>query len=260
MASIMIKGNLNFGSGPWDEILYWAGINNNSFPLLPVEKESKVFQSGNVVMVSEKSWALLRYPFYKYRPSHNDVFHFDLWANGENLLMDSGTFSYNPDDEYKSLDYKSVHSHNTLSFDNQEQMPKLGRFLTGKWIKPSMVGDIQIISNKSGEWGGSYKHFTGNIHKRNISWNDNKWIIKDEFSGPARYIEVGFNFNICDYNVDHEINSLLLPWGSMEISTDAELQIMKHLVSRYYMHFTEVNRLVITTENNSELITTINIF
>jgi hypothetical protein len=259
LASSTIKDNLSFDRGPWDETLYWFDLKRNNFSLVPVEKRSKTFSSGYVVMNGENSWALLRYPFFRYRPSHNDVFHFDLWANGKNLLMDSGTFSYNTGNDDEGTDYKSVHSHNTLSFDNHEQMPKLGRFLMGKWIKPLITGDIQLFSNESGEWAGAYQHYSGNIHRRKVNWNENKWVIEDEFNGTAKHVKAGFNFNKCDYKLDQKMNTISLPWGNIKVSPNAEISVEKHFISRYYMQNEEVNRLVIKLENNSEIITTINI-
>ena len=38
---------------------------------------------------------MLRLPTYNFRPAHADPLHFDLWSNGENILRDAGTFSYN---------------------------------------------------------------------------------------------------------------------------------------------------------------------
>jgi len=38
--------------------------------------------------------ALLRYPRFRFRPSHADVLHVDLWVDAVNVLRDGGTFSY----------------------------------------------------------------------------------------------------------------------------------------------------------------------
>jgi len=259
-AAVMLKNNLVFEPGPWDEIFYWFDIKKDDFPFVPVKKESKLYSSGYLVMNSYKSWALLRFPFFRFRPSHNDIFHFDLWANGKNILFDSGTYSYNPDKECEVPDLKSVHSHNTLSFDGKDQMPHVRRFLLAKWIKPLMVGGLNQSTDKSGDWKGSYRDSSGNLHTRKIKWVDSKWIIHDTFKGPAKNIQIGFNFDICDYKIEHEVNTVLLPWGEMNISPGAKMTVIKHSVSKYYAQLSEVYRLVISTENNSEIFITINIY
>jgi len=259
-AALVFTGkNIVFEPGPWDEVLYWFDINRNDFPYSPTRKRSILHSSGYVIMDGGNSWALLRFPFFRFRPSHNDIFHFDLWAGGNNILFDSGTFSYNPDKNIEVPDLKSVSSHNTLSFDNCEQMPRLGRFLPGKWLKPLFVGDIENSGDGSGEWKGAYRHYSGNIHMRRVVWNNNKWIIQDKFSGSAENIEIGFNFGNYDFTIENKSNVLKLPWGEIKVSGNAGLKVINHRVSKYYMQLSDVNRLVISSKNNSEISTTINI-
>lgn len=260
LASVMISGNRAFENGPWDEALYWFDIDPDDFSLFPPVKSSVVHSSGLVVMKGKNSWALLRYPFFRFRPTHNDVFHFDLWAKGKNLLFDSGTFSYNSGKVSRAPDLKSVHAHNTLSFDSQEQMPYLGRFLFGKWVKPLKVGEIMHTTDKSCRWEGSYKDFRGNFHVRRIDWNDNQWTITDSFRGPSKNVEIGFNFERCNYKIDDRNNALLLPWGEIKCSTGAKMENKEHLVSRYYMQLLKVNRLVVASKNNSEIVTKIKVY
>ena len=258
-ASALVRKNIVFESGPWDEVLYWFEINRDDFLFSPLMKRSKLYSSGYVIMDGGYSWALLRFPFFRFRPSHNDVFHFDLWTGGNNILSDSGTFSYNPDNDIEVPDLKSVSSHNTLSFDKCEQMPRLGRFMLGKWLKPLEVGGIENPGEGSGEWEGAYRHYSGNKHVRRVVWNNNKWIIRDKFNGPAKYAELGFNFGNYDFTVENITNTLKLPWGEIKVSGNAEIQTVKHKVSSYYMQLSDVNRLVISVKNNSEISTTINI-
>lgn len=259
-ASVLVNNKPVFENGPWNEVLYWFGIKNYFSKPSSYIKKTTFHQSGYVIMSEERSWALLRFPFYKFRPSHNDVFHFDLWANGINLLFDSGTYSYNPDQDSKVPDLKSVHAHNTLSFDHQEQMPRLGRFLLARWIQPLEVGAIERIDGPGGEWEGSYMDSLKNLHFRRVRWENKRWELLDRFSGSAQNVEIGFNFDNCKYSLDHKTNSLLLPWGQVTISDNAEIKVCEHIISTYYMHSSAVNRLVISTRNNSEVTTSIDLF
>jgi len=257
LASALINQKRIFKKGPWDEALFWYNLNNISPKYEDNNRQSKIKPSGYVIMNNSTSWALLHYPNYQFRPSHNDVFHFDLWANGENLLFDSGSFSYNPDVNGNVVDFKSVHSHNTVSFDRTEQMPRLSRFLLGNWLKTNSIGGIIEQPDKPCYWQGSYKDSNGNIHQRRIEWQGNGWAIIDRFSGKSKQVEAGFNFKYCTYNLNQKLNRLTLPWGVIDVSHNAKTSVVNHKVSAHYMQKTDANRLVITLNNNSELITSI---
>jgi hypothetical protein len=259
-ASALIDGHMVFGSGPWDEPLYWYEIKKENLQQTPFIKKTEAQGSGYVIMNCEKSWALLRFPYYKFRPSHNDAFHFDLWADGKNILFDSGSFSYNPDHDSVVPDLKSVHSHNTVSFDHNEQMPRLGRFLLGKWLKPLTITKIEQAGQVSGTWEGSYRDYVGNVHLRKIKWYQNGWEIIDRLSGKSRNAEIGFNFERCNYSLEVKNNMLLLPWGKIVISDSTEMKVVDQMKSDYYQQSSLVNRLVISVQNNSEITTSITIF
>ncbi|TFH20828.1 MAG: heparinase [Bacteroidia bacterium] len=260
LASVLLHGIPAFAKGSYNEALNWYGIKNYPDNKEALNKLSQVFKSGYVIMNGGASWALLRFPFYKFRPAHNDALHFDLWAEGKNLLFDSGSYSYNPEPGSKVPDLKSVHAHNTLSFDHMEQMPRLGRFLLGKWLRPHSVGQIVSFAEHSGSWEGSYKDAFGNMHLRRITWNDRQWEILDRFSGDAANVEIGFNFDECEYSLDQKTGILTLPWGRITVSTSSKLAVRSHMASQYYLQYLDSSRLVISAKNNSELTTTINIF
>jgi hypothetical protein len=74
---------------------------------------------------------MLRVPRYRFRPCHADGLHLDLWVGGKNLLRDGGSYSYA--DLSRHLHYSSTECHNTVTFDGQDQMPRIGRFLFALW-------------------------------------------------------------------------------------------------------------------------------
>jgi hypothetical protein len=249
----LLKNETCFADGSWDETLYWFGIDKKSLGIVPFEKKSKVFSCGSAFLEQQKSWALLRFPFYKFRPTHNDALHFDLWYNGKNVLMDSGSYSYNPGLNYTGPDLKSVHAHNTISFDNAEQMPRLGRFLLAKWIKPKYVGAILNTSSIGKSFTSSYKDYRNNFHQRTVSCDENVWEIIDEFSGSAKEVTIGFNFEDENYILDSESGILKLSWGQIHVSNSVITEVKSSIISKYYWHSTPSKRLVIKTKNNSKL-------
>lgn len=252
-ASMVFHGQRLYASGPWDEPLLWTGLNYKVVKVKEVCKESISFNSGYVVFQNNFSWALMRFPYFKFRPSHNDVFHFDLWMNGVNILPDSGTYSYNKDKNSVVPDLRSVHCHNTLSFNGGEQMPRLSRFLMANWIKPKYISKIHQIDDNSWFWEGSYHDCHGNFHNRKVAYKSNYWQIIDKFKGKAPEVSIGYNLNSSDYKIDSTTKTILLSWGTMFITGADKIEVVKHMVSNYYMHTTAINRVVIKSKNNSEI-------
>ncbi len=253
LAQALFFNRLLYSAGPWDEPLYWYNISRDHLPLIELARESVVLDNAYVVMKDQDSWALLRLPRFKFRPSHNDVFHLDLWHKGKNVLCDSGSYSYNPGKE-STIDFKSVHAHNTASFDDHEQMPSLGRFLLGKWIVPETIETLTADEN-NGSWSGSYKDYCGNLHYRSVRWENQTWIVEDRFSGPFKAARIGFNLSAGEYEmVGHNLNA---PWGQVHIEGASKLFLQPCFSSKYYWHKEQGDRLVAEANSENRIITTI---
>lgn len=246
LAKSLYQQQYLFDDAAVNEPLYWLGIEKSNLQKISFEKKTQLFKNGYCVIQSDRSWAMLRFPFYKFRPAHNDVMHFDLWYKGKNLLMDSGSYSYNAGKNYTGPDLKSVHAHNTVSFDGKEQMPRLSRFLLAKWILPSFVSDI-----KQNEWSAAYTDYRGNSHARKVQWQNDEWIITDECKGPAASVSINFNFDDDTATIDKENATVNFSWGSLSFPKATEVTITEHFISKYYWQKQAVKKLTVTATNNS---------
>ncbi len=135
----------------------------------------EVLDSEYLLIKKDPLRLFLKIPNDKFRPSSCDLFHLDLWINGENIISDRGSYSYNAVEE--TLKFKSISSHNTVQFDNKEPMPKLSRFLYGSWIKATesrikSKGDDRVI------WQGTYTDYYQNTHQRKVEVNFNNREVK----------------------------------------------------------------------------------
>ncbi len=119
-------------------------------------------------------WAVLRTPGSRHRPAHADLLHLDLWRDGVNLLRDSGTGAYNH--TWWPQWFPSVRAHNTVTFDDAEQMPRIGRFLMGPWPRGGVLPN-----------GGWVEDKRGNRHQRCVRMQDDVCHIEDTLSGPYRH-------------------------------------------------------------------------
>ncbi|SHH77143.1 alginate lyase family protein [Desulfofustis glycolicus] len=254
-ASVLFRERKMFGAGPWDEPLFWLGIDAGSVERVGVQKKNNVLPGGYVTMAGHNSWALLRFPMYRFRPSHNDVFHFDLWYQGENICRDAGSYSYNPDRPSDGLYFKSAQAHNTVCFDGQEQMPRLSRFLLAKWLQADHVSGIEAFEGGWLRWSGAYRDFRGNRHRRIVLWRDDEWVVEDELAGSFQSVEIRFRFAPQEFRL--EGGKLMAPWGVVEVSgADCRVDLEEGMESLYYWEKNPVQVLVIRVGGSQQRITT----
>ncbi len=183
-----------------NEAIFWRYDITSQPNMLEIELPPiEILDNQMLIIRNEKCTCFLKIPEDSFR-SGNDAFHIDFWVNGDNILRDNGTYSYN--DPKLTIWFKSVSAHNTIQFGNHEQMPKISRFLNGKWIKPLVYGEIE---NNLGQlsWQGSYKDYKNNIHSRKITLTSNKLQIEDNTtSSESATLHLHFNQeNVKKHNI-----------------------------------------------------------
>jgi hypothetical protein len=233
-----------YPAGIWDQPLAWLGISLPSVPDKQLKVKNKLFEGGGYVYLkSATSWCIIRYPKFRFRPSHNDIFHIDLWHKGENILIDSGTYSYHQSDKKQIFNLKSVHYHNTVSFDNEEQMPEISRFLLGDWLEADFVSRIRSSEGLQ-FWEGQYTTNKGYTHHRMVSSKGNNWQVEDKLSGAFSAAIIGFNFTVADYLIEE--NMIIMPWGKIVIPKNTKFKIINSMASHYYQEIHTILRLEIS--------------
>ncbi|MBY0335118.1 MAG: heparinase II/III-family protein, partial [Acetobacteraceae bacterium] len=111
----------------------------------------------------------------RFRPSHADALHLDLWDGDDALLPDAGTGAYNPGagDGWWLDHFRGTAAHNTVAFDEADQMPVVSRFLHARWLAR---GDLPA--------GGWVRDHRGNRHAREVRVEGRVWTVTDSVSGP----------------------------------------------------------------------------
>jgi len=213
---------------------------------------------GYAVLTTESSFALIRLPIYKFRPSHADALHIDLWVNGENLLVDDGSYSYNTDadaDADASMHFGGTASHNTIQFDDRDQMPRLSRFLFGSWLN----GNYSEKKAKRDEYESliaSYTDYQGAHHHRMLELQQNKVIVTDTISGFKNKAVLRWRLPKGEW----QKNGATIDNGVQQLKVICNTHITKFRittgwVSRYYMKKTPIKVLEIEISDEAELIT-----
>ena len=285
LASVLINKTKCFEPGPWDEVLDWLELEKNpgEFEFKTLEKKSREFKAGGLVSIvfdsapslsktpdgllsclsregrdesTAHTHCLLRTANFKFRPSQSDCFHLDLFHKGVNILRDGGSYSYNTDPN-KIKYYSGTASHNTIMFDDHDQMPKLSRFLFGDWLKIG-VGANLVFAHDIWRWSGEYKDYLGCRHQRSLEINQNLGIIlvRDEISGFKNHAVLTWRLapdlnwminksrkNLCESDL-----------ASFEIFIDqepVELNLSRETESKYYQKETRIPVLNIKIEKQS---------
>ena len=205
----------------------------NNLPLLPEKRSIDLLNNGGYGFLrKDHGFAMMRLPIFKFRPSHADAHHIDIWHNGINIIRDGGTYSYNTDN--KLLQYFSgTESHNTIQFDNRDQMPRLGRFLFGNWLKPNELSlDENTMCINS-----SYTDSQNNYHQRSLSKTISGWKIIDTFKGFTSHAVLRWRLPPNNNWLLKE-NKLQGKHFSIEIKSTLKLslKLLETEESLYYMH------------------------
>ncbi|WP_446011693.1 alginate lyase family protein [Candidatus Electrothrix sp.] len=207
----------------------------SKFPLLNEAGSSIMAQGGYACFRDNSGFALLRLPVYRFRPSHADALHLDLWHNEINWVRDAGSYSYNADEE--SLQYfPGTVSHNSICFDNRDQMPRLGRFLFGAWLQPDEVsGDMDAGMVRSG-----YTDYSGAQHIREVQYRQGRCSVTDTFVGFTQEAVIRWHLAPADWKLDNRA----LFCDQMKLLVEAENDITLSLTelpeSRYYLDWHNV--------------------
>lgn len=202
--SVLLLQQRCYGNGHWNEALKLLGVDFNEFPIVPLKQKSQEFESGGIVKIySDNSWALVRYPRFKFRPSQADCLHFDLWVSGVNVLRDNGTYSYNAEPKIRDY-FRGIESHNSVQFDGKQPMPMVSRFLFSDWVNTTVT---KPLSEKDGrfEWSGYYKDTNCCFHKRTVIYDNNEYIIRDEIRNYSKKAIIRWHLADLQWRLDGKI-------------------------------------------------------
>ena len=252
--ALFCKKNAYGKDGNWNIPLYWLNI---PIPEQTVDhSNSRHFPSGGYSVLRQgKAFALLRFPSFRFRPSQADALHTDLWVNGQNLLRDGGTFSYNAGEEVTRY-YGGTASHNTIQFNDRDQMPRLSRFLFGEWLKAKNVTPVNKQDGNMQAAAG-YRDYQGAIHQRTVSLAADYLQIKDSIAGFKQKAILRWRLQPDNWVIDGKSVSN----GKYHLNIQTDLPIIRFEIvqgweSRYYLQKTPLPVLEVEVQQPGEITTT----
>lgn len=255
LASVLfLKSSAWEKAGSYDEPLKLLGL---SKPKQALNKPSSFhFAQGGYAGLRSQTGAfvLFNYPIFRFRPAQNDALHVDFWLDGVNLLRDGGTFSYNAGQAYIDY-YGGTQSHNTVQFDEHEQMPRLSRFLLGAWLKAENVHWDEARQYCS----ASYRDYLGCSHKREVSLSNSMLRVVDDIHGVQKKAILRWRLSpgkwIIEGNrITNHIHSI-----TINSNTDIKrLELVEGKESRYYYQETSIPVLEIEVTSDGQITTEYN--
>jgi len=224
---------------------------------LPVKELCRDFSEGGYVYLNKNDARLyMRYPRFRFRPGQCDVFHIDFWLKERNILRDAGSYSYNT--ERRWLDYFSgTKSHNTVQFDNCEQMPRLSRFLLGDWLKIKGYTGL-YDKNDMTCFRGGYQGGNGFEHYREVCLSKLELKVVDDVSGFKD--NAVMRWRLAPDNYEIYGNSVIADEFEMIVCANVEIkriEIVEGWESRYYMKKTVLPVLEVEVTDPARIVTTL---
>jgi len=263
LASVLFSRCRAYPNGPWDDALHWLRI-----PLpkqVAPKPETYLADDGGFAMLRQgDALALLRYPRFRFRPSQADALHLDFWIGKENFLRDAGSYSYNTENRWMNY-FSGTESHNTVQFDDRDQMPRLGRFLMGSWLKTNWLKAL-CIKKGCVSFGAGYCDYLGASHRRELKLRRHSLRVEDHVAGFSKKAVLRWRLPPGDWVLKQESQEVRL-WCENSSAPILTIQSSAPLIrteltvgweSRYYLKKTELPVLEVEISSQGHLISKIN--
>lgn len=245
------------GEGVWNNYVHWLQLPKATQSLSQPISKSMAF-GGYELLRNAESLVVFNIPKFVFRPCQSDVFHVDLWHKGQNILRDGGTYSYNCAPDVESY-FSGVRSHNTIQFDNRDQMPKLSRFLFGEWAKVHEIEPLKT-SDDVVKSSASYKDYKGACHHRSVELEPTCLTVVDsvaDFESSAilrwRLLPGSWVLNLDNFSLRNEEYVIYI-----ECSSNIErFELVQGEESRFYQHKNQLPVLEVEVKDTCKLISKI---
>lgn len=191
--SVTLDGTTLYDPGQWSEESAWFNGSCDDKQtmhfrvadlILPqiaggnVQPEGLSFPVGGYhVLTSRHMSVMMRCGKHVHRPAQADMLHVDAWYKGHNILVDAGSYSYNPRGGWSDY-FASTAAHNTITVDGRSQMTRLGRFLWVDWVHGQVLkydrpGDAMVIV-------GEHHGYSPVVHRRLLALSDEGLFVVDK--------------------------------------------------------------------------------
>jgi hypothetical protein len=111
--------------------------------------------------------------------AHADALSFQLWLDGEPVVIDPGTWTYAAGPDRDLL--RSTQAHATVTVDGQSQFEPWGAFRSGPLPHVELLGVTEREATALVRWPGAV------VHRRRIRWEDDVILVSDLVEGSGMH-------------------------------------------------------------------------
>lgn len=164
---------------------------------------------------------------------HADALSITLSLNGDEILVDPGTYIYNIEEEWRDYFRKTI-NHNCLAVKGNDQSQMLGSFLWGnraksKLIDYSLTGDIEYVV-------AEHNGYKSTIHRRKVEVDKlkKKISIQDTLTKPSEWI---INYTVhpdCVVCETEYLNTLLISKNGQNFKMVCEEGLKLEIIESWY--------------------------
>ncbi|MFW5996518.1 MAG: heparinase II/III family protein [Lentisphaeria bacterium] len=246
----------------YDLLLKWLGLESPEEQLPPPPAVNQFDDGGYAILRQGRTVVYFRYPRLHLKPGQCDALHIDLWLNAENILRDAGSFSYNTDSTWEDV-FAGPGGHNTIQFDDRDQMPLIGRFRRGAWLEAEGVEAVKQEETDGWlEMAAAYSDWMKAYHHRRLKLQTDELIVEDTISGfnekaVLRWRLAPGDWQLREKTVSCGEFSLTVSTPKPE-SSGIRCELVTGWESRYYMHKQEIPVFKVTLTESTEVSTRIN--
>jgi len=217
--SVVLDGRSIYGAGLWAEEAVWfcgprACIENDSSidmqrPVVTITREKPTGvafpEGGYYSLRSQDLVAMIRCGEHHDRPSQADMLHLDVWYKGHNVLVDPGTYSYNPGQGWSTY-FVGTQSHNTVAVDGRDQMKRGSRFLWIDWVH----GKTLEFGPKGSAFVfmGEHHGYDPVVHRRFVALQEDTLVVVDHLFGDTKKHEFTLHWLVDDLGLSRN------EWGA----------------------------------------------
>lgn len=166
---------------PDDPGCAWLGL---ARPLLAMPRPPRWRAEGTMGWHESGAAAVLRTGPLRFRPAQSDLLHLSLRDGARWILTDGGTGSYAPPAPWWWGALAGAAAHNAPVFDEEEPMPRLGRFLMARWPSMRRLPD-----------GAALRDARGREVSRELRVAGRAWTVEDRIAG--RFRRVAWHWRLC---------------------------------------------------------------
>lgn len=188
----------------------WYGVKIDKYPAITRKYGIISYPVSGYYLIREKeTLTFVHCGDYKDRPAHADNMHVDIWHQGENVLLDAGSYKYNTTPELTKY-FGGTESHNTVMLDSYDQMLKGGRFIWYYW--PKHACGLLNETDESYQFEGRINCFRqigkNIVHKRRIKKKKDQpiWTVIDTIENKPSGMKMRQLWHTCIDGIKFDCN------------------------------------------------------